>query len=196
MDDFLTLTPAFNYYYVAHNVWGDVISQVKEDENHHLQYVAAGTSVYSTAGKAGSWLGNAKKKITRLMIVAHGSPGTFFLGQDITSENIAPLGGWLYSFFEQNAAGIQILGCNSAADSTQVIGQYEYGQAHPLNEVSLSHRGYELLRALAGAARQKVEGALHGQSKVGLTLRMTCRRVYPNGAQQLFVAGGVKEPGL
>jgi hypothetical protein len=186
----LTLTPAFTYYYVAHDFWGQVSGQIKNDSTHQLQYVPKGSSPCSTAGKAGTWLGNAGKTLTRLVIIGHGGPGQFFLGEEITSENIAPLGGWLYSFFESDSSGIQILGCNSAADSTQVIGKYEYGQAHPLNDPSISHRGYALLRELAKASSQSVEGALHGQAIAGLRLRSMCRRVYPDGKSQLFDAGG------
>jgi hypothetical protein len=54
------------------------------------------------------------------------------------------------------------MGCESAADSVQIIGKYQ--QANPLNDPSLSHRGYELLLALAQASTQIVEGALYGQS--------------------------------
>lgn len=144
------------------------------------------------AGKAGTWLGKAGKMLTRLIIIGHGGPGRFFLGEEITSDNIAPLGGWLSSFFESDSLGIQILGCNVAADSVQIVGQYERGQAHPLNDdPSLSHRGYELLRKLAKASSQTVEGALDGQTVVGLRLRGMCRRVYPNGVSKIFDAGGV-----
>ncbi len=187
----LTLTPAFTYYYVADEVWSQVSGQIKNDDTHQLQFVPKGSSVYSTAGKAGSWLGKAGKTLTRLIMIGHGAPGQFFLGEQITSENIAPLGGWLYSFFEDNAAGIQILGCSAAANSMQTIGAYEYGQANPLNDVSLSHRGYLLLRRLARASRQTVEGALYGQAIAGLRLRGMCRRVDPNGKNQIFDAGGM-----
>lgn len=189
MDDLITLTPGFNYYFVAHNVWGQVSGQIKNDSTHQLQYVPEGSSPYSTAGKAGAWLGKAGKTLTSLIIVGHGGPGQFFLGEKITSENIAPLGGWLYSFFEPDSSGIKILGCSSAADSSEVIGDYEYGQANPLNDSSLSHRGYELLRELAKASNQTVEGALYGQAIAGLRLRNMCRRVYPNGQSKIFDAG-------
>lgn len=191
MDD-LVLTPVFNYYYVAHDVWGRVSGQIKNDSTRQLQYVPNGSSVCSSAGKAGTWLGKAGKMLTRLIIIGHGGPGRFFLGEEITSDNIAPLGGWLSSFFESDSLGIQILGCNVAADSVQIVGQYEHGQAHPLNDdPSLSHRGYELLRELAKASSQTVEGALDGQTVVGLRLRGMCRRVYPNGVSKIFDAGGV-----
>ncbi|NJD08381.1 MAG: hypothetical protein FIA97_18075 [Methylococcaceae bacterium] len=186
----LSLTPAFTYYYVAHDVWGQVSGQIQSNATRQLQYVPAGSSVYSTAGIAGTWLGKNGKTLTRLVIVGHGSPGRFFLGEEITSDNIAALGGWLYSFFESDSAGIQILGCNSAADSTTVIGKYEYGQANPLSDTSLSHKGHELLQALAKASEQKVEGALHGQAVAGLRLRGMCRRVYPDGRFKIFDAGG------
>ena len=188
MDDF-TLTPGFSYYYVSHELWGKVSGQIKNDDTRHLQYVPSGSSVYSTAAKGGAWLSQARQTLTRLVIVGHGSPGQFFLGENITSGNIAPLGGWLSSFFESDSTGIQILGCQAAADSSQRIGGYEYGQAHPLSEQSLSHQGYELLRELARASNQTVEGALYGQSIVGVRLKNMCRRVYPDGTDEIFDAG-------
>ncbi|ACK51705.1 hypothetical protein Msil_2786 [Methylocella silvestris BL2] len=189
-DDDLTLTPAFTYYYVSHEVWSEVSSQIANDDRHQLQFVAQGSSVYDTAGKAGTWLGRAGKRLTRLVIAAHGGPGSFVLGENVTSKNVAPLGGWLYSFFESDAAGIDILGCTSASDEKpQRIGQYEYGQANPLGDVSLSHQGYNLLRSLAVASRQTVRGALNGQLMAGLRLRSTCRKVDPNGANTIYEAG-------
>lgn len=188
MDD-LTLTPGFNYYYVSHQLWGKVSGQIKNNDTNHLQYVPEGSSVYSTAAKAGAWLGEAGQTLTRLVIVGHGSPGEFFLGEGITSENIAPLGGWLSSFFESDSVGIQILGCQAAADSSEVIGGLEYGHANPLDDTSISHRGYELLRVLAKASNQTVEGALYGQSVIGVRLRNMCRRVYPDGTNVVFNAG-------
>jgi hypothetical protein len=182
-----------NYYYVAHDLWGDISGRVQNSQANQLQYVPEGTDVYSTAGKAGSWLGKNDRRISRLLIFAHGSPGSFLLGKEITSENIAPLGGWLSSFFEKDSV-IQILSCNAAADSTQRVGKYNFGQANDPNARGISHRGYELLLKLARASGQRVEGALHGQEKVKLSLTMTCRRVYPNGKNELFVGGGIKDP--
>ena len=85
-------------------------------------------------------------------------------------ENIAPLNGWLSSFFEKDSV-IQILSCNAAADSTQRVGKYNFGQANDPNARGISHRGYELLLKLARASGQRVEGALHGQEKVKLSSR-------------------------
>ncbi len=56
MDD-LVLTPVFNYYYVAHDVWGRVSGQIKNDSTRQLQYVPNGSSVYSSCGKSGNLVG-------------------------------------------------------------------------------------------------------------------------------------------
>lgn len=86
--------------------------------------------------------------------------------------------------------GIQILGCNCAADSVQPIDGYVFGQVHPLSDLGTSHRGYGLLHRLASASSQRVEGALYGQPIAGLRLRSMCRRVFPNGQSTLFDALG------
>jgi hypothetical protein len=185
---------AFNYYYVSHELWGKISGLIKNDKANQLQFVAQGTSVWSTAARAGKWLGDHGRRITRLVIYAHGAPGQFLLGQQITSENVAALGGWLSSFFEKDSV-IQILSCNAAADSTQTIGKYKFGQANdPKWGGSISHRGYELLLELARASGQRVEGPLHGQAIDFLSLAMTCRRVFPDGRYELFVAGGIPDP--
>jgi hypothetical protein len=186
MSDSLTLTPAFKYYYVAQAVWPQVSNLLQNDSSRQLQFVPQGSSVLTTAGKAGTWLGKAGKKLTQLIIIGHGGPGEFFLGERITSGNVAALGGWLESFFESDATGVQILGCSSAADSMYQIGAYEYGQDLPLNDPSASHRGYDLLRKLAWAAGQRVEGAMNGQLIAPMRLQGRCRRVYPSGFQEFF----------
>jgi hypothetical protein len=133
--------------------------------------------------------------MTLLTIIAHGVPGGFALGESVTSRNVAPLGGWISDHFEQSAWGSRILGCNAAADSTQRIGRCSIGQASPLTDYALSHQGYDLLRTLACAARQKVEAPLQALpvKYIKLGLAMTCRRVYPNGSQELFQAGVTTE---
>jgi hypothetical protein len=189
--------PPLHYFFVAHNLWGSVTQKIKDSQTVHLQFVPEGSNVYDTAGKAGAWLGKNWRKLNYLTIIAHGSPGQFTLGENVTSANIAPLGGWLYSFFEPHAGNdpcIQIIGCNAAADSTAKIGRYTFGQANDLKYQGVSHVGYNLLLELAKASSQKVEGPLHALSQETFRLLMTCRRVFPNGSTELFVAGGVKEP--
>jgi hypothetical protein len=149
----------FFYYIVSHALWDDVSSQIKSDDNHHLQRVPLGTHVPNIATAAATWLSRVGKKMTLLTIIAHGVPGGSTLGEFVTSQNVAPLGGWISDHFANNAKGIRILGCNAAADSTQSIGSCAIGQASPLSS-SPSHQGYDLLRVLAGAARQKVEAPL------------------------------------
>ena len=139
----MSLTPAFNYYLVRTNFGGTATGQISDSATHKLHYVPDGQSVYSTAGKAGDWLGKHQKSLTRLIIVAHGKPGEFFLGERVTSDNVAPLGGWSVPFFESDAAGvgITILGCNAAADDVQKVGKYERGQVNKGDPYGL-YRGY------------------------------------------------------
>jgi hypothetical protein len=184
-----TLTPGFAYYFVAHDVWGQVSSEIGNDATHQLQYVPEGTSAVAAAGRAGSWLGEHRKRLTKLCIVGHGGPGKVHVGRWLTSDDIAPLGGWLYSFFDEDSEGIKILGCTSAADDVQYIAGYEVGQDHT-KFTGLSRPGYDLLAALSKASEQIVEGALNGQLIKGLRLRSRCRRVWPNGATATFDAGG------
>lgn len=183
-----TLTPGFTYYFVAHDVWGQVSAEVSNDATHQLQYVPQGTRAMAAAGRAGSWLGQSRKRLTKLCIVGHGGPGRVFVGQWLTSADVAPLGGWLSSFFDADSEGIKILGCTSAADAVQYIGGYEVGQDQTPFP-GLARPGYELLLALAAASGQIVEGALNGQLIKGLRLRSRCRRVWPNGATTTFDAG-------
>ena len=136
--------------------------------------------------KAGAWLHNAGVQLGILLIVAHGSPGQIELGQTLTSNNVAPLGGWLQSFFESDATGIRVLGCECAADSSQIISGLWRGQDHPRGDASMSHRGYELLLSLAQASRQKVEGALNRQEIEPMRLQGPCRRVLPTGQSVIF----------
>ena len=49
---------AFNYYYVSHELWGKISGLIKNDKANQLQFVAQGTSVWSTAARAGKWLGD------------------------------------------------------------------------------------------------------------------------------------------
>jgi|SRR5712671_913449 len=182
-----SLTPAFTYFYIAHDAWGEATRFVKEDAQHHLHYVPEGASVYDIAGKAGSWLGRTGNTLTGLVIVAHGSPGRFVLGKEVTADNAGALGGWLQSFFEDPSNGIKVFGCNSAADSTTKINGSTYGQANRLEWKGVSHQGYELLLSLAKASGQVVEGALHAQAIADMKLINTCRRVFPDGRLQTFV---------
>lgn len=183
--DDLTLRPAFNFYYVSDQVWSAVSSQVQENDRNHLQLVNAGANPMHAAGNAGTWLARADKKITNLYIVAHGAPGEFTLGVNVTADNVAPLGGWLRSFFEPDGR-IRILGCECGADDRTTIGGYVYGQRNPINAKGISHRGYLLMKELAVASQQTVEAPLNGQLIVPLGLKMTSRRVLRNGAESIF----------
>lgn len=198
-DDVLanSITPGLTYYLVAHDLWGAVNKKFHDGVDVHLQFVPKGASPHDTAGKAASWLYKNNRTITRLVVIAHGKPGQFFLGREIKGENVGQLVGWLADFFKvpMGFAGIQIVGCNAAADSIEKVGQYYFGQIHPADDPSMSHRGFELLKTMARAANVMVEGPLHALSQETFELKMTCRRVAPAGWQTTFVAGGVKEPG-
>ena len=192
MNDFLQ--EAFNYYYVSHQVWGKVNGQIKNDSRNQLQLVTNGTRPMDAAGRAATWLHEHDKRLTQLNIVAHGGPGSFTLGVDITKDNVAPLGGWLASFFDGGiGTGIQILGCQCAADSVQTINGANIGQVHPADR-GLSRRGYLLLLELANASRQKVEAGLNEQSIDPLGLKSMCRRVFPGGNQSFFNGKGISNP--
>lgn len=197
-DDVLgnSLAPGLTHYLVAHDLWGAVNNKLHDGVGVHLQFVPKGASPYDTAGKAATWLHKNNLPIMKLVIIAHGKPGQFFLGREITSENVGQLVGWLKDFFKvpRGYAGIQIVGCNAAADSIQKVGRYNFGQIHPVEDTSMSHRGFDLLRNMARAANVMVEGPLHALSQESFELKMTCRRVAPAGWQETFVAGGVKEP--
>jgi hypothetical protein len=196
-DDGGSLQAGFSFYYVSDEVAVSVISQRPESDTCHVQVVSQGQDPYAAAGQAGAWLGSAgKQNITGLYLVGHGGPGSVTLGQNLTSANIAPLGGWLYSFLDPSAV-VQILGCECAADSTQNISGFTMGQQNPPNAGSNDdglHNGYNLLFALAKASQRKVEGALNGQSITPLGLKMGCRRVYPTGADEHFLGGGMPDP--
>jgi hypothetical protein len=185
------LTNSLSFYYVSDEVWGDVTAQIAENAGAHLQMVPSGQDPYTAAGIAGTWLGSANAQITFLYIVGHGSPGSVTLGQNITSANAAPLAGWLSSFMSSFAV-VRILGCGSAADATQTIGTdasgraLERGQVNPVDQVGIPHVGHELLFALANSCQRKVEGAIDGQAKSPLGLQGNCRRVFPNGSEEVF----------
>ena len=119
---------AFTYWMVSHDVQHMVAPEIEKlsktyvkFRDYHMQVVPNGMDTYSSAGVACSWLGERTQNIFKLKIVAHGGPGSFMLGVNVTSDNAAPLGGWFRSFFEGSADnGIEILGCACAADSIQI----------------------------------------------------------------------------
>ena len=67
----MSLTPAFNYYLVSHTLWGTATGQISDSATRKLHYVPDGQSVYSTAGKAGDWLGKHQKSLTRRLEVGY-----------------------------------------------------------------------------------------------------------------------------
>lgn len=186
MDDFLTLEPGFTYYYVDAAAWGATRAQMAEQgDRHRLQYVPRGQGVMSTAGKAGAWLGKRGQRITRLAVVAHGKPGEFTLGIKINAGNAAPLGGWLSSFFDPEAIGIELVSCEAAADSSERIGDKWFGQMNDPRGYGVSHAGYQLCATMAAAAGQMVTGALYRLPVLTLSLQGPCRFVRPNGESGL-----------
>jgi hypothetical protein len=190
-DDGGFLAPGFSYYYVSHEVAADVANQRLESRICHVQVVPKGQKPMDAAGKAGAWLGkNRIESVTQLFLVGHGGPGSVTIGQDLTARNIAPLGGWLASFLDPTCR-VRILGCASAADSMLPFGKFSAGQMH---DNANDRPGYDLLYALARATRRITEGALNGQSIVPLGLKMGCRRVFPDGKQEHFYGGGIKDP--
>lgn len=183
--------PGFHYYYVAEDVWNIVRQQRKDGPNCRLHFVKEGTGPYHMVGNAGEWLEKAGiQRIHGIFIVGHGGPGVVHVGKDLRADSIAPLGGWLSSFMMPDAR-IRILGCNSAADSVQYIGDYEFGQ---MGQDRYRRPGYNLLYALAYASDRIAEGALNGQSNNPLGLKMGCRRVFPNGKDVHFWGKGMVDP--
>jgi hypothetical protein len=184
------LAPGFSYFYVHETVAPIVRGQRKESSICHVQVVKERQRPLDTAGAAGSWLGrNGIENITQLFIVGHGGPGRVIVGQELTSKTIVPLGGWLGSFLDPTCK-IRILGCSSAADSELRHGRFLVGQMSQSND----RPGYDLLYGLARATNRIVEGALNGQSNTPLGLKGGCRRVYPDGRQERFLGGGIKDP--
>jgi hypothetical protein len=191
-----------DYYMVADDCWAEVTAQISERAGRHIQRVPPGQGPMVTAGQAGTWLGKNKVKLRRLFIVGHGGPGSIRLGVSVTSENVAPLGGWLSSFFTSSRdTQVILLGCNCAADSIQKISGLYRGQHHDIGDTSLSHRGYNLLQRLSNASVCTVEGPLEAQTFIGLSLKMSCLRVFPNtGGMKaakpiVFEANGIRGPG-
>lgn len=184
------LAPGFAYYYVSDVVARDVLNQRREGDRCHIHVVPMGQKPMDAAGKAGAWLDkNGIESVTEVFFVGHGSPGMVKIGQELSATNIAPMAGWLASFLDPTCK-IRILGCASAADSLLPYGKFEAGQMHE----GKYRPGYDLLYALARAARRTTEGALNGQSIVPLGLKAGCRRVFPNGKQEHFYGGGIKDP--
>lgn len=183
--------PGFHYWYIAADLWRIAQAQKKESKNCHLQMVPEGQDAYKTAGAAGTWLSKSGiQRVYGIYIVGHGGPGLVHVGKDLKANSIAPLGGWLSSFLMPEAR-IRVLGCNSAADSTQDIGPYEYGQMHTTPG---NRPGYDLLFELAYHSNRIAEGALNGQSNNPLGLKAGCRRVFPNGKDEHFRGMGMKDP--
>lgn len=181
----------FHYYYVAADVWDIVRQQRRDGPNCHLQKVPERQDASTTAGAAGTWLAkNDIERIYGIFIVGHGGPGVVHVGKDLRADSIAPLGGWLRSFMMPTAR-VRILGCTSAADGTQDIGRFTYGQ---MNDDPNNRPGYDLLYSLARAADRIAEGALNSQSNNPLGLKAGCRRVYPNGKDERFLGMGIKDP--
>jgi hypothetical protein len=183
--------PGFHYYYVAADLWRVVTAQKKEGKSCHLQLVPEGQDAYKTAGAAGTWMGKSRiERIHGIYIVGHGGPGVVHVGKDLKADSIAPLGGWLASFMMPEAR-VRVLGCASAADSMQDIGEYVYGQMHT---TANDRPGYDLLFELAYSTKRIAEGALNGQSNNPLGLKAGCRRVFPNGKDAHFWGMGMKDP--
>lgn len=184
------LAPGFAYYYVSQEAAPYVSSQRREGDRCHIHVVPKGQKPMDAAGKAGTWLGrNGIESVTELFFVGHGRAGYVEIGQNLNAKNIAPLGGWLSSFLDPTCK-VRILGCASAADSLLPYGKFDVGQMNDSGD----RPGYDLLFALARATRRITEGALNGQSFVPLGLKMGCRRVYPDGRQEHFYGGGMKDP--
>ena len=184
------LAPGFSYFYVDQNLAAIVTAQRRESSICHVQTVPTGQGPYDTAGAAGTWLGRkGSENITQLFIVGHGGPGCVIVGQKLTSKTVIPLGGWLGSFLDPTCK-VRILGCSSAADSELPYGRFLAGQMSQ----SEDRPGYDLLYGLARATNRIVEGALNGQSNTPLGLKGGCRRVYPDGRQERFLGGGIKDP--
>jgi len=184
------LAPGFAYYYVSQAAAPHVSSQRREGDRCHIHIVPNGQKPMDAAGNAGTWLGrNGIESVTELFFVGHGKPGSVDIGQKLTAGNIAPMGGWLSSFLDPTCR-IRILGCAAAADSLQRIGKYEVGQMNSDGD----RPGYDLLFELARVTRRIAEGALNGQAFVPLGLKMGCRRVFPDGRQEHFYGGGMRDP--
>lgn len=185
------LMPGFNFYYVSDQVKGDVLPQVKDSRTQHAMVVKTGTRPYDMAGAAGSWLARNKvSNITGLYLVGHGGPGSVRIGEQLTARNITPVAGWLQSFLDPSCV-VRILGCQAAADRADKVGIYWMGQMLPETQY---RPGYDLLLTLARASKRPVEGALNGQSMWPLGLKTGCRRVFPNGKQEHFYGGGIRDP--
>lgn len=185
-----------HYYLVAHDLWKDAFQKFNGFRYIQLQFVPDGALPYSVASKACRWLHDNRLKMRKLKIIAHGKPGEFYLGQQISKDNAADLVGWLKDFFDvpHNETGIELVSCNSAADEVLPYGKYSMGQYNNPSDIGIPHVGYHFLLALARAANTIVAGPLHALSKELMELQMTCRRVSPAGYQEKVVIGA-KEPG-
>jgi hypothetical protein len=177
-----TLRPGFSLYVVAAELWGQVYQKLLSDDRKGIVYIWEGLDPYTVAGRACKYLYEHDKRMTRLVLVAHGSPGTFKLGEHITAGNADKLVAWLSDLFDEDAIGIEVVSCEALADDVQIIGGRRYGQANKPGARGIRHAGYELGAALAAASGQTVTGALYRlSSEVRIALAGPCRRVRPDG---------------
>jgi len=177
-----SLRPGFTLYLVAAELWGQVNQKLRSDDRKGIVYIWEGLDPYTVAGRACKYLYEHDQRMTRLVLVAHGSPGTFKLGEDIDAGNADRLVSWLSDLFDEGSLGVEVVSCEALADDVQIIGGRRYGQANKPGASGIRHGGYLLGAALAKASGQTVTGALYRlSSEVSIALAGPCRRVKPDG---------------
>lgn len=177
-----TLRPGFALYIVAAELWGQVYQKLRSSDRAGIVYIWDGLDPYTVAGRACKYLYEHDKRMTRLVLVAHGVPGSFKLGQDIDAGNADKLVSWLADLFDDDATGVEVVSCEALSDGVSIIGGRRYGYANDPRYSTAPLSGYNLGVALAKASNQVVTGALYRLStEVKVALQGPCRRVKPSG---------------